>query len=254
MINFLSRHSHVRKLSIGRSTPQLMDFHLVPLLSNGRWSNLNSLSLVWSEPGSMVETQPDIATISAASLAAVGSIESLEQLCLSAGEQFGWRHEWLIDHNTARLCLRGLAKLKRLAFSRDTYVLPDDASGPGVEKYYERRWVTLAERNDALERPDLDRVGDIEHMVDGEGNDEAPEDGSIEIWERAHRNRMLREAEKYASVFPHLEWIYCGQWPMEIRNKPMSEGMVRVAMPLAKERDSCWTFLERMFAMGKDGE
>ncbi|KAL2192249.1 hypothetical protein P885DRAFT_48138 [Corynascus similis CBS 632.67] len=252
MIDFISRHRHVRKLSIGRSTPQLLDSHLVPLLSDGRWSNLTSLSLVWSEPGTMVEAQPDIATISAASLAAVGSIESLEQLCLSAGQQFGWRHQWLIDHNAARQCLRGLARLKRLAFSRDTYVLPDDASSPGVGQYYEHRWVTSAERNDALERPELDRVGDVEHMAEGEGNSDGLDVDSNEVWERAHRNRMLREAENYAAVFLDLEWIYCGQWPMEIRNKPTSEGMIRVAMPLANERDSCWTFLERMFAMGKD--
>ncbi|KAK4150403.1 hypothetical protein C8A00DRAFT_46197 [Chaetomidium leptoderma] len=254
MIDFISGHPHVRKLSIGRSTPQLLDSHLVPLLSDGRWSNLSSLSLVWSEPGTVVETQPHIATISAASLAAVGSIESLEQLCLSAGQQFGWRHQWLIDHNAMRLCLRGLAKLKRLAFSRDTYVLPDGASGPGVEGYYERRWVTSAERNDALERPELDGVGDVEHMAEGEGNNDGPEVDSTEVWERAHRNRMLRKAEEYVAVFPHLEWVYCGQWPMEIRNKPTSEGTTRVAMPLAKARDSCWTILERMFAMGKDDQ
>ncbi|KAK3290211.1 uncharacterized protein B0H64DRAFT_427509 [Chaetomium fimeti] len=101
IIDFISRHPHVRKLSIGRSTPHLLDSHLIPLLSDGRWSNLSSLSLAWSEPAA--ETQPNMATISADSLAAVGNIESLEQLCLSAGEQFGWRHQWLIDHNaTAR--------------------------------------------------------------------------------------------------------------------------------------------------------
>jgi hypothetical protein len=245
IIDFISRHPHVRKLSIGRTPPQLLDSHLVPLLSGGRWSNLSSLSLIWSDPVIMVETQAD-ATISAASLAAVGSIESLEQLCLSTGQQFGWRHQWLIDHDAVRLGLRGLTKLKRLALSRDTYVLPDGASGPRVERYYEDRRVTSAERNDALERPELGRVGDVEHLAEGEGNDDGPE---VEVWERAHRNRMLREAEKYAAVFPHLEWIYCGQWVMGIRNKPTSEGIIRVAVPLAKERDSCWTFLNETFGM-----
>ncbi|KAK4205979.1 hypothetical protein QBC37DRAFT_477062 [Rhypophila decipiens] len=105
IVDFISRHPHVRKLSIGRSTPQLLDSHLIPLLSDGRWSSLSSLSLVWSEPIIAVETQPDTATISAASLDGVGSIESLEQLCLSAGQQFGWRHQWLIDHDAVRLPL-----------------------------------------------------------------------------------------------------------------------------------------------------
>ncbi|KAM7215127.1 hypothetical protein V8F06_009445 [Rhypophila decipiens] len=254
IVDFISRHPHVRKLSIGRSTPQLLDSHLIPLLSDGRWSSLSSLSLVWSEPIIAVETQPDTATISAASLDGVGSIESLEQLCLSAGQQFGWRHQWLIDHDAVRLRFRGLAKLKRLAFSRDTYLLPDGVSGHGVERYYEDRLVTSAERNDALERPELDRVGDAVHMTEGEGDSDGPGVDSPEVWERAHRNRMLREAEKYAGVFPHLEWIYCGQWPMKIWNKPVLQGTTRVALPLVKERDSCWTLLERMFAMGRDDE
>ncbi|KAK4124703.1 hypothetical protein N657DRAFT_654960 [Parathielavia appendiculata] len=103
IVDFISRHPHVRKLSIGRSTPQLLDSHIIPLLSDGRWSSLSSLALVWSEPRIAVETQPDNATISAASLDGVGSIESLEQLCLSAGQQFGWRHQWLIDHD-AKVC------------------------------------------------------------------------------------------------------------------------------------------------------
>lgn len=252
IIDFVSRHPHVRKLSIERSTPHLLDSHLIPLLSDGRWSNLSSLSLAWSEPAA--ETQPNMATISADSLTAVGSIESLEQLCLSAGEQFGWRHQWLIDHNAVRLCLQGLARLKRLAFSRDTYVLPDDASGPSAEGYYEYRRVTSADRNSALERPELDRGEDVEHMAGDEGSNDGPEADSTEVWERAHRNRMLREAEKYATVFPQLEWIYCGQRPMEIRAKQTSKDILRVAMPLSMERDPCGTFLEQMFAMRRDDD
>ncbi|KAK0709828.1 hypothetical protein B0T26DRAFT_786602 [Lasiosphaeria miniovina] len=92
MIDFISCHPHVHTLSIGDTSPQLMDSHLIPLLSDGRWSNLTSLSLVWSEPGTQPGTQPHTAIISADSLAAIGSIGSLEQICLSAGCQFGWRY------------------------------------------------------------------------------------------------------------------------------------------------------------------
>ncbi|KAK3349672.1 hypothetical protein B0T25DRAFT_610573, partial [Lasiosphaeria hispida] len=132
------------------------------------------------------------------SLAAIGSIGSLEQIWLSAGWQFGWRHQWLIDHNAVRSCLQRLAKLKRLAISRDTYQVLD--GGLSLEL------------------------------------------GSLGVWERAHRNRMLRGGEKYAAAFPCLEWMYCGQWPMEIRKVGGSGGTIR-AVPLGKERDSCRTLL-----------
>lgn len=252
MIDFISRHTHVSKLYIGSSTPQILDSHILPLLSGGRWSNLRSLSLTWSEPGGRVEMKP--ATIPEASLAAVGTIESLEQLCLSAGMQFGWRQQWLIDHDAVRHHLRGLAKLKRLALSRDTYVPPDHVSGPEVDMYYLDRWLSSAARSEALERPELGRVGDGEHMAGGEGHNDGLEDDESEIWERAHRNRMLREADVYAAVFPHLEWVYCGQWVMEIQKKTTSEGAIRVAMPLTKGRDSCRTFLKQTFGMREDDE
>lgn len=67
-------------------------------------------------------------------------------------------------------------------------------------------------------------------------------------WERVHRNRMLRQAEKYAAAIPSLEWIYCGQWPMAIQER--GNETPRVAVPLSKERDTCYTALSRMFAMG----
>jgi hypothetical protein len=251
---FISRHPHIRKLSIGDSTAHLMDSHLIPLLSDGRWSNLSSLSLVWNDSLVGLEPQPDMATISAHSLAVIGSIESLEQLSLSAGHQLGWYHQWLIDHNVVRSCLQGLARLERLALCRDTYALPDGASDFDAQRYYEDRRVTSAERNDALERPELDGGRDVENLAGGEGINDDPAADSAKVWERAHRNRMLREAERYAAVFPHLEWIYCGQWLMRIQTQQTSKGIVRVAMPLSTERDSCETFLDKMFAMRKDDE
>lgn len=59
------------------------------------------------------------------------------------------------------------------------------------------------------------------------------------IWERAHRNRMLAQAEAYAEVFPKLEWIYCGQLPMELRPRLGKDGVVRKeANPLSTWRYS----------------
>lgn len=93
VIDFISRHPHTRKLSVGCSEPHLVDTYLLPALSDGRWSNLTSLSLAWDGPGMDEATAPNIATIAAESLAAIGSITSLEQLCLSAGVSAGWRHQ-----------------------------------------------------------------------------------------------------------------------------------------------------------------
>jgi hypothetical protein len=63
---------------------------------------------------------------------------------------------------------------------------------------------------------------------------------------------MIREANEYAAALQQLEWIYCGQWPMDIRKEQTSSGVKRSAMPLGESRDSCRTFLGRMFAMKED--
>ena len=71
-----------------------------------------------------------------------------------------------------------------------------------------------------------------------------------EIFERAHRDRMLLQAEKYAATLPSLEWIFCGQWPMAIEEH--ENGISRTAIPLGTERDTCFTALSRMFSMEGD--
>ncbi|OTA00030.1 hypothetical protein A9Z42_0029890 [Trichoderma parareesei] len=252
LFDFMSRHSHVRKLSVQHGDPQLMDSYLVPLLSDGTWSNLTSLSLAWRGPGLAVETEPNIAVISAESLAAIGSIKSLEQLCLRAGEPLGWRHQWLVDHEVVRSSLRGLTNLKRLAFSRDTYTKPGFPESM-VESYYSYQFVASDEGHIAMERPYLDRPRSTMRMYDGPTNDDLwfyySEVNGVQLWECAHRNRMLREAESYSRALPSLEWIYCGQWPMGFKNVQTSKGRRRISVPLGKERDSCYTLLERMFAM-----
>jgi hypothetical protein len=70
------------------------------------------------------------------------------------------------------------------------------------------------------------------------------------VWERAHRNRMLTQAEAYAEVFPALETIYCGQWPMGIRPRRDEDGVVRKeAFPLCKDRDESQDFPNKIFKM-----
>ncbi|KAL7817983.1 hypothetical protein V8C44DRAFT_209232 [Trichoderma aethiopicum] len=255
IIELVTRHPHVRKLSVQSGEPQLMDAHLVPLLSNGRWSNLTSLSLAWRGSDTPEENPSNIASISAESLAAIGRIMSLEQLHLTAGEIYGNRHQWLIDHKVVRSSLRGLAKLKRLAFSRDTYSKIGISFGT-VENYYDYRWTSPELEEIAMERPYLDRRRKTVNKYDGPTEDDelfySLKLGETRLWECAHRNRMLREAERYLRVLPSLEWICCGQRPMGFRNVQTSEGKRRIAMPLTRERDTCSTFLRRMFTMGED--
>ncbi|KAH0499582.1 hypothetical protein TgHK011_006763 [Trichoderma gracile] len=256
ILDFISVHPHIRKLCIGNTDSQLMESYLVPLLSDGRWSNLTSLSLEWRGPGTAEETEPNVAEISAESLAAIGNIKSLQQLRLSAGQAFGWRHQWLIDHDLVRSGLRGLASLKRLALSRDTYTIPKEGFETRFEHYYEYRWVRREEQDDAMRRPDLDTPRPPVRTEDGLTDDllDVSDFDLGKIWERAHRNRMLLEAERYSHVLPSLEWIYCGQWPMGFRNVQTPSGVGRISVPLSTERDSCRTLLGRMFAMGEDGD
>lgn len=119
--------------------------------------------------------------------------------------------------------MKGLTRLKKLATCRDTYRIPDI---PDSEGYYsERNPLDGPWEDDARARPEMDEVAHVED-VDMSYN---------AIWERAHRNRMLRQL-KYPAAMPSLEWIYCGQWPMAIQDR--GNKTFRAAIPLSKERDT----------------
>ena len=252
---FLSNHTHVQKLCVDRSRPEVLDRQIIPLLSGGNFTRLTSLSISWDGPGMAEETRPHIATVAASSLAAIGTISSLQQLRLCAGQEFGWRCQWLVDHDNLRTNLRGLQDLRKLALSRDTYPI---GAYPDVEEYYSAQAFFEEHEDMARERPALDVPEDwlASQLEAGEDRDELIDSyygqlsmSSKEIWELAHRNRMLREAERYATIFPKLEWIFCGQRPMSIETSSNSDRPVRTAVPLNKERDTCTTLMRQMFAM-----
>lgn len=52
------------------------------------------------------------------------------------------------------------------------------------------------------------------------------------IWERLHRERMLREAAKYVDAFPELEWLYLRKLRMSVM-PPRVLGGAHVAVPLS---------------------
>ncbi|KAK1597178.1 uncharacterized protein LY79DRAFT_508442 [Colletotrichum navitas] len=242
LMKFLNRHPHIKKLCLNEGTDAFIDDRLLPCLSNGNWINLNSLALTWRGPGTEESTRPHIARVSESALAAIGSLDSLEQLSLTAGQTFGWRRQWLVDHDAVRESLKGLTRLKRLAISRDTYPVPFDLAEP--EYYYESKFADPEDRELAKKRNWINELVPIEDS-DSETVDEAGE-----IWEYAHRYRMFKQAEKYAEVIPTLEWVYCGEWPMKFVWDRQTRR--RVAWPLAKTRDSCWSYLRRTFGMGHE--
>jgi hypothetical protein len=167
------------------------------------------------------------------SLATIGAIVSLKQLRLTAGCNIGWRQQWLVDHEALRTHLRGLKNLRTLAICRDTYHMD---LYPHVEEYYSLRILPPYHSIDAGAWPEL------RHQINYEDGDS----DESKTWELVHRNRMLNEAQKYAAALSNLEWIFCGQWPIEIQ--PTNGSVV----PLSNSRDTCETMLMRMFGMDSD--
>lgn len=211
-LRFLQENPQLTKFCMYRpATAQFLNTNMLPLLSRSFYQ-IKSLSLRW-----------DGVSISESAVEEIGRLKSLEQLHLTAGCQAGWKHDWLIDHDMMRRHLSHIPCLKRLALSRDSY--SSTSAHSDIGHYYELRFPA-----------DTDFEEDEGYFL---GHEELEA-----IWERAHRRRMVAEAEKYAVVIPTLEWLYFGQIPMSIERK--SNG-ARHVTPLCQERDDCWTFLTRMF-------
>uniref|UniRef100_A0A0D2XTZ6 F-box domain-containing protein n=1 Tax=Fusarium oxysporum (strain Fo5176) TaxID=660025 RepID=A0A0D2XTZ6_FUSOF len=235
---FISQHTGLRRLYLHESSSAqggtaYLDDVILPTLSSLDFGNLRSLYLAWGE-----------AQIPEKSLRRIGRLVSLEQLSLSAGKPSGWQHQWLVDHDELRQHLRQLQGLTKLALVRDTCPVPVPYPGLPSETYYKMLFAGSEEREDAEARPDLDMDQDTESDAqEGEGLLRDME----EIWERAHRNRMLDQAEKYAAVFPKLEWMFCGQRPMGFMKTPEGQCEFRRAVPLTQGRDECRTYRQAIF-------
>ncbi|KAF4451658.1 hypothetical protein F53441_5337 [Fusarium austroafricanum] len=241
---------HEGSAKIGHTGSHLNEF-IIPAFGRHDFSNLRSLSLGWGNK---------VVHVSEPTLEAIGQLVSLEQLMLSAGTNFGWQHPWLINHEELRRYLGQLKGLQKLALVRDTYPIP--FPGYNAEEYYEHQLIGDQEHIDAETRPELEMETDLDSNVefenedDGDGSEEDDDDESdedeIRLWERAHRNRMLDEAEKYAAILPRLEWMFCGQRPMGFKQNPKGPTAPRVAVPLTKERDQCSAFLQATFRGNND--
>ncbi|KAM0257929.1 hypothetical protein ACHAQJ_004087 [Trichoderma viride] len=232
-----------------------LDSLIIHILAKGQFDNLRCLSLAWGGGGVTDRATRRPVHIPETALMTLGMLVSLEKLRLAAGHHlYGRRHQWPIDHDMLRCCLQPLSRLKLLVLVGDTYPLDQSIDNTDVNKYYNLRLVRDSEYDDAEARPHLD-IDDISADVDTpmmenewEFGEEMPD---VQIWERAHRNRMLTQAEAYAAIFPALECIYCGQRPMGFRSRPESHVASREAIPLTQHRDECWPFLNDTFGIYK---
>ena len=135
----------------------------------------------------------------------IGSLTSLEQIHLNAGDQYGSRHNWLIDHELMREHLGKLPNQKNIAFSRDSYNF-DGLSRWEVEYYYQP-----GHRSEVRMR----------------------------IWEQTHRKRITAQVVLYMEAANYLEWIYIGQLPFQCRRGLTKDAIPNLAIPALKRNSDC---------------
>jgi hypothetical protein len=223
-LEFLKENTQISKLTImgsvnckeGESYGDVPEIKILPILSSS-FNAMKSLRLGWNENITMI---PDVA------LAMISGLETLEQVCLAAGCQIGWKYDWLIDHKSIRNHLSNLPRLKKIAFTRDSYKQLSFSNETNHENYYSHRFPSFEE-------------------MDAAGLNWESEEARIQLWEDGHKRRMVLEAEKYVALMPKLEWIYLGQYPMAVTKGAFEEE--RHVVPLCNERDDCDTLLNRMF-------
>ena len=237
-LRFLRANPQLLKLRIVYPVPPpFLEMHVLPLLSESFYK-LTSLSLIW-----------DDTSISEYALEQISTLKGLHQLQLSAGEQFGWKNNWLVDHDIMRRHLMKLKRLRRLAFSRDSY--PSQLSREFLEdngRYYEEGFITpnddseLAIWQAIMNQPDTSTDGG-----ENEGEPARQQRQMMAAFKRIHCLRMVKQANQYCEILPLLEWMHIGKISMIING-------IRQAFPLLEEPDDCWAALEIMFGLPNSGE
>jgi hypothetical protein len=224
---FLKANTQISKLTVfggiahdkEESYGNVQEEKILPVLSSS-FNTLKSLRLSWHERVNII---PDDA------LRIISKLEGLEQVCLGAGRQAGWKHDWLVDHESIRNHLSHLPRLKKIAFTRDSYKHQAFPGENNHETYYS------------------DRFPAHEEMVASGVDWGSGEEAIVRVWEDVHKRRMVVEAEKYVTSMPKLEWIFLGQYPMAVIERAAGEEQKRHVVVLCDERDECITLLDRMF-------
>lgn len=225
-LEFLKANTQISKLTVlgeiahgtEGSYGDVQEEKILPVLSS--FNRLKSLRLSWNESVNII---PDVG------LRMISALEGLEQVCLGAGCQVGWKYDWLVDHESIRNHLSNLPRLKKIAFTRDSY----------------RNRIFLGENSH--ERYYTDRIPSHEEMVASGVDWGSREEVLVRVWEDGHKRRMVVEAEKYVASMPKLEWIFLGQYPMAVVRGAAGEDKERHVALLCDERDDCSTLLGRMF-------
>lgn len=93
IVTLLANHTFLQKLHVAKFTSIDLNEKILPILSNGHFTKLTSLSLHWGTLDLEGGAWPRIARIPEASLVAIGWIYSLQQLRLGAGEQYSYACE-----------------------------------------------------------------------------------------------------------------------------------------------------------------
>lgn len=233
-LDFLRANPQLSKLMMKR--PISPDSPVTQLLSES-FHGLSSLSLAWKGV-----TIPNLA------LEQISTLHSLCQLQISTGEQFGWRHDWFVDHGTIRSHFCKLKNLRKLALSRDTYRTTTDS---GFDRdYYHGLSLLPRDDNEQTVWDSIMHQSDT-YFADRERSPNEEFDAPNRWLERAftkvHSMRMQEEASKYAGSVPSLDWIYVGKLPFAISKD-------RRVITLSDELDECWTFLQRMFGLPNSGD
>jgi hypothetical protein len=116
-LSFLCDNPQISKFRMGvQRNARLLNEQVLPLLSS-HFHYLTSLSLTWNSN-----------SIPKSSLELIDRLTSLHQLRLSARDQDLFRTYWIINHAVLLKTLQPLQRLRKLAFSRETY-------NPGYSKY-----------------------------------------------------------------------------------------------------------------------
>jgi hypothetical protein len=93
-------------------------------------------------------------------------------------------------------------------------------------------------------RDDLERVGEFLLWLDYQPVWDAKL--GKPYWEKRHNRRTATEAEKYADIFPNLEWIYFGERAMCIEADNGGTGPRRPVS--TSELDNGYSYFKSMFA------
>ncbi|KAH7174128.1 uncharacterized protein B0J16DRAFT_375054 [Fusarium flagelliforme] len=242
--DFILNHNQIQKLYLtqGRSK-ETTDFDRL-LLGMGAFSNLRSLLVIWNQYGS--SSNFDF-KVSHSALRAISEMKGLDQLTLGCFtgpyaildyetyyDENPENHlpQWNVDHDMLRTHLSGLKNLKKLAFHGDTYKPTN--KHPHHMFYYTR---PIAPDDDWADVRSATQPGsDYLDVVESDAYKSVPS-----VQERTRLLRMVKHANAWSQDLPHLEWIVCGQRPMEFI---LNDEGLRKASPLGKLKDECRTYIQ----------